>query len=92
MYRLEFEEPARRQLRKIGQRTPELARGIAAKIQWLQKHAARIKHEKMQTSPECSLHIGGYRVLYLVEHDEESIVVRDIDRHDAAYRRLRLRG
>lgn len=91
MYRVDFEEPAQRQLRRIARRSPDRAAAIATKIEWLQKNAARIQHEKMQASPECSLHIGDYRVLYLIEHDEQTIVVCDIDHHDAAYRRLRLR-
>ncbi|MBC8450089.1 MAG: type II toxin-antitoxin system RelE/ParE family toxin [Chloroflexi bacterium] len=45
----------------------------------------------MEDSDEASLHIGQYRVLYLIDWTAQTITVVDIDKHQEAYRRLRRR-
>lgn len=90
-FQLDFKETARHRLRKIARNAPRLAEGISRKIKWLAANATVIKHEYMEDSDEASLHIGQYRVLYLIDWTAQTITVVDIDKHQEAYRRLRRR-
>jgi len=90
-YTVEFTERARRQLVALARRHPDQTGSVAARVRWLGENAGAIQHEKMQASPECSLHVGAYGVLYQIDHAEGAIVVADLDLHDAAYRKLRKR-
>lgn len=91
MLSLEFSENAQRQLVKIARRDKQTARDIKEKIQWLGANFERIEHEKMHGHPEFSLHSGQYRILYIISRKEQLIRIQDIDKHDAAYRKLRRR-
>lgn len=58
MFRIEFQETARRQLVKIAKRNPTIGRGIKEKIRWLVTNADSVKHEQMHGHAEQSLHSG----------------------------------
>ncbi len=90
-FQLDFKETARRRLRKIARHSPQLAGDISRKIRWLAANAPAIRHEYMKGSDEASLHVGQYRVLYLIEWTTQTITIVDIDKHEEAYRRLRRR-
>jgi mRNA-degrading endonuclease RelE of RelBE toxin-antitoxin system len=91
MFRVEFCETANRQLKKIAQRNSAIARDIKTKIGWLAENAEAIRHEKMHDHAEQSLHSGQYRILYSVDWKNHLIAVEDVDKHDAAYRKLKRR-
>jgi mRNA-degrading endonuclease RelE of RelBE toxin-antitoxin system len=59
-----------------------------SKIQWLAKNADSIKHERMTGHPEYSLHVGQFRVLYLLDRERHRITIQFIGKHDEVYRRL----
>ncbi len=91
MFHLEFQEMARRQLAKIAKHNPGLGADIKKRIQWLVTNAEVIDHEKMHGHGEQSLHSGQYRILYTIDRAKERIVIEDVDKHDAAYRKLKRR-
>lgn len=76
---------------RLGKLPRRIADGIVRKIHWLAANATAIRHEYMKGSDEASLHVGQYRVLYLIDWTAQAITVVDIDKHDEAYRRLRRR-
>ncbi|MEW5717814.1 MAG: hypothetical protein AB1817_04235 [Chloroflexota bacterium] len=91
MFLLDFRETARRQRKKIAQRNPEVGRDIKEKIAWLVANAETIGHEKMHGHDEQSLPSGQYRILYSLDRIKQMIIIEDIDKHDAAYRKLKRR-
>jgi mRNA-degrading endonuclease RelE of RelBE toxin-antitoxin system len=91
MYHLEFRQRAHRQLTRLARKAPSIAKDIIEKIRWLVEHVEEIEHEKLQGYPEYSLHCGQYRVLYHINRQQALVIIEDIDKHDAAYRRLRQR-
>ena len=91
MFRLEFRETARRQLAKIAKRNPTIGRDIKDKILWLAANAENIEHETMHGHAEQSLHSGQYRILYSIDRTNGIIIIVDVDKHDAAYRKLKRR-
>jgi mRNA-degrading endonuclease RelE of RelBE toxin-antitoxin system len=90
-FAIEWQDRAERQLDRLAQRNPEIAQDIFEKVEWLAKNIADIDHEKMHGHAEHSLHSGQYRILYSIDQANERIVIADIDKHDAAYRRLKRR-
>lgn len=91
MFRLEFRNTAQRQLARIARQNPGVAQDIKDKILWLATNFEDIEKEKMRGHAENSLHSGQFRILYSVNRSDQLIVVEDIDKHDAAYRKLRKR-
>lgn len=91
MFRLEFRERARKRLSKIARHDPQTAKDAHAKIMWLVENAYEVAHERMKGYDEYSLHIGQYRILYSLDWGNELIIIEDIDKHNAAYRRLKRR-
>jgi len=77
--------------RRLGKLPTHIADDIVRKIYWLAANAPAIRHEYMKGSDEASLHVGQYRVLYLIEWTTQTITIVDIDKHEEAYRRLRRR-
>jgi mRNA-degrading endonuclease RelE of RelBE toxin-antitoxin system len=49
---------------------------------------ALLRHERMVGHDEYSLHVGQYRILYTLDHENERIIIEDVGKHDEAYRRL----
>jgi mRNA-degrading endonuclease RelE of RelBE toxin-antitoxin system len=90
-FAIEWEDRAERQLDKLARRNPEIAQDIFEKVEWLAKNLAAIDHEKMHGHAEQSLHSGQYRILYTIDRAKERIVIEDVDKHDAAYRKLKRR-
>jgi mRNA-degrading endonuclease RelE of RelBE toxin-antitoxin system len=88
MYELEFRRPAERRLLKLARRNPKIAQAITDKISWLMANLDELNHERMVGHNEYSLHVGQYRVLYTLDHENERIIVKDMGKHDEAYRRL----
>lgn len=91
MFHLEFRDTARRQINKLARKNPNIVRDIKEKIQWLVSNADNIDHEKMHGHSESSLHSGQYRILYSIDRANRKIIIEDIDKHDAAYRKLNRR-
>jgi len=89
MYTVIYERPAEMWLQKLAKRNPDIAAKIVRKIDWLAQNVDHIDHEKMKGHPEMSLHFAGYRILYLIDRLEQSIIVRFIDKHDDAYQKLK---
>ena len=90
-YRAAFRKRARRRLTRLAQSDPRMAESIFKKIEWLALNVREIAHERMKGHDEFSLHVGQYRVLYTIDHERQTILVEDIGKHNAAYRRLRQR-
>ena len=88
MYEYQFSPTARRKLRKLARRSPELARMIMRKIIWLAENAEQIAHQPIKGSHFYSLHSGPYRIPYLLDKNEKRIVIDDIAKHDSAYDRI----
>jgi len=84
-YEVVFTNRARKDLKSIPQKDRQ---DILSKIQWLARNAATIKHERMMGHPECSLHAGQFRILYLIDHELKRITIQFIGKHDEVYRRL----
>lgn len=84
-YRFILSERAKRRLSKVPK---PMSRSIADKIRWLARNANAIKHERMTGHDEYSLHVGQYRVLYTLDHEDERIIIVDLGKHDEVYRRL----
>ena len=91
MFRIEWSDRAERQLDKLARRNSEVAQDIFEKVEWLAKNVAGVDHERMHGHAEHSLHSGQYRILYLIDRANELVVIQDIDKHDAAYRKLKRR-
>ncbi len=91
MFTLDISRNAQRQLFKIARKNPSIVKDIKEKIQWLGANAENIEHEKMHGHNEYSLHSGQYRALYVLDWESKRIAVVDVDKHDAAYRRLKRR-
>ena len=91
MFRPEFRETARRQPSKIAKRNPSIAKDIKDKILWLAANVENVEHEKMHGHAERSLHSGQYRILYTIDRLNEITIIEDVDKHDAAYRKLKRR-
>jgi len=85
-YRFAFTQRAGRRLSKLPR---TVARSIADKVRWLAAHAEEVCHEKMKGHEEYSLHVGQYRILYIIDHENRCIFIEDVGKHDEAYRRLR---
>lgn len=90
-FRIEWDDRAGRQLDKLSRRNPQIARDIFEKVEWLVANAGSIDHEKMHGHDEHSLHSGQFRVLYSIDRANQLITIEDIDKHDAAYRKLKRR-
>jgi mRNA-degrading endonuclease RelE of RelBE toxin-antitoxin system len=84
----QFSPTARRKLRKLARRSPELARMIMRKIIWLAENAEQIAHQTIKGSHFYSLHSVPYRAPYLLDKNERRIVIDDIAKHDPAYGRI----
>lgn len=84
-YKIVFTNRARKDLKSIPQKDRQ---NILSKIAWLAQNATAIKHEKMIGHPEYSLHVGQFRVLYLIAHETKQITIQFIGKHDEVYRRL----
>lgn len=91
MFKLEFRKGAENRLRRFARRNPQTAGDISKKIKWLVENVEEIQHERLRGRSENSLHSGQYRILYSLDRIKRVIIVEDIDKHDAAYRRLRAR-
>ena len=91
MYQIELRKRARRQLVKLARRNPQVAQDIFKKIEWLGRHAEEIEHERLKGREEFSLHIGQYRVPYNLDYENHMVIIEDIGKHNAVYRRLRRR-
>jgi len=91
VFALEFRETAQRQLAKIARRNKQVGQDIKDKIEWLVTNVENIDHEQMHGHSEFSLHSGQYRILYTIARTARMIVIEDIDKHDAAYRKLKRR-
>ncbi len=91
MFRIEWSHRALRQLDKLSRRNPEIAKDIFEKVEWLARNAQDIDHEQLLGRNESSLHSGQYRIPYLLDRANQRIVIEDIDKHDAAYRKLKRR-
>ena len=87
-YQVTLTHQAAKQLGKLTQST---AHDIGAKIAWLAQNIESIRHERLKGHEEYSLHSGGYRILYSLDHTRQLVIIEDVDEHDAAYRRLRRR-
>ena len=85
MFEVVLEERTRHQLAKLPKR---ISGGISRKLRWLGENAEVIKHERLGGHEEYSLHCGQYRIPYLLDWGNRTIIVTDIDKHDEAYRRL----
>ena len=90
-FAIEWQDRAERQIDKLARRNPEIAQDIFEKVEWLAKNLADIDHEKMHGRAEQSLHSGQYRILYSIDRANEIIIIVDVDKHDAAYRKLKRR-
>jgi len=91
MFRIEWSDRAERQLDKLARRNSEVAQDIFEKVEWLARNVTSIDHERMHGHAEQSLHSGQYRILYSIDRANELVVIHDIDKHDAAYRKLNRR-
>lgn len=91
MFRIEWSDYAERQLDKLARRNSEIAQDIFEKVEWLAKNLSAVDHEKMHGHTEHSLHSGQYRILYSIDRANELVIIQDIDKHDAAYRKLKRR-
>ncbi len=80
-----------RALRQLEDLPPDIAQDILNKIEWLRANAEVIRHERLSGGPEFNLHSGQYRIPYLLNRRQRRIEILDVDKHDAAYRRLRRR-
>ncbi len=89
MYHLEFKPLAQEQLKKLARYDPGMAKDVSAKIAWLAENADAISHEQLKGQEECSLHCGQYRIPYLIDWTNQTIIITDVDKHDATYRRLK---
>jgi mRNA-degrading endonuclease RelE of RelBE toxin-antitoxin system len=78
-------------LRQLEDLPADIAKDILDKIEWLRTNAEALRHERLSGGPEFSLHSGQYRVLYLLDRRRRQIEILDVDKHNAAYRRLRRR-
>ena len=90
-FAIEWQDRAERQIDKLARRNPEIAQDIFEKVEWLAKNLAEIDHEKMHGHAEQSLHSGQYRILYSIDRTNGIIIIVDVDKHDAAYRKLKRR-
>lgn len=88
MYDYELTPLARQKLRKLARRSPKLAAAIMRKIIWLAENAEDIAHRPIKGSEFYSLHSGPYRIPYLLDSDNEVVIIDDIAKHDAAYDRI----
>jgi len=91
MFSVKWSEQARRQLGKLARRNPEIAQDIYEKAQWLANNAEKIGHERLVGRGEMSLHSGQYRIPYSLDWANQVVIIQDIDKHDAAYRKLNRR-
>ncbi len=91
MFRVEWSNRAKNQLEKLTRRNPEIARDIFEKVEWLARNAETVAHERLVGRLESSLHSGQYRIPYMVDRTNQTIFVEDVDKHDAAYRKLKRR-
>lgn len=91
MFRIEWSHRALRQLDKLSRRNPEIAQDVFEKVEWLAQNAESIDHEQLVGRKESSLHSGQYRIPYLLDRANRLIVIEDVDKHDAAYRKLKRR-
>ena len=80
-----------RALRQLEDLPADIAQDIMNKIEWLRANAEAVRHERLSGGPEFSLHCGQYRAPYLLDRRRRRIEILDVDKHDAAYRRLRRR-
>ncbi|MFA0778846.1 MAG: hypothetical protein RJAPGHWK_000340 [Candidatus Fervidibacter sp.] len=85
VYEVIFTNRARKDLKSIPQKDRQ---DVLSKIQWLAENADSIKHEKMTGHPEYSLHVGQFRILYLLDRERHRITIQFIGKHDEVYRRL----
>ncbi len=88
MYRYQLHPQAQRKLKRLARRSPKLAAMIMRKITWLAENADSIAHQPIKGSLFFSLHSGSYRIPYLLDKQEQKIVIVDIAQHDAAYDRI----
>jgi mRNA-degrading endonuclease RelE of RelBE toxin-antitoxin system len=63
VWQVEISDSARRRLRKLPKAIQET---ISRRIDWLRDNADFVQYEKLVGSDECSLHVGQYRILYLL--------------------------
>lgn len=80
-----------RALRQLEDLPADITKDILDKIEWLRANAETLRHERLSGGPEFSLHSGQYRVPYLLDKRRRRIEILDVDKHNAAYRRLRRR-
>ena len=90
-FQIKWNDRALRQLEKLSRRNPEIAQDIFKKVEWLAANADNIDHERLKGRVESSLHSGQYRIPYRVDRVKRLILVEDVDKHDAAYRKLKWR-
>lgn len=88
-YRVVYTPQAEKSLEKLARRTPQIARNILAKIEWLAEKADEIRHERLRGHKDFSLHCGQYRILYLWDRQSETLIIELIGKHDEVYRKLR---
>ncbi|MGQ9627180.1 MAG: type II toxin-antitoxin system RelE family toxin [Anaerolineae bacterium] len=86
MYKVRISDQAARKLSGLPK---EIASDVARKIYWLAANAEEAKHERLKGHRIYSLHCGQYRVLYVLNRSEETLIIEDIDKHDLAYRKLK---
>jgi mRNA-degrading endonuclease RelE of RelBE toxin-antitoxin system len=88
VYEVIYTDRALKDLKKLSQKE---CRAIFGKIQWLAENADVVKHERMVGHKEYSLHVGQFRILYLLDRTKRRIVIQIVGKHDEAYRRLKRR-
>ncbi len=89
-YKLGLSDRATNSLKHLDRQN---ATRILRKLTWLSENADQIEHERLKNPPAgmeglCKYRIGPYRVVYWIDHEEETIALVDIVWRKGGYKEL----